>query len=164
MVPSGTRRAAQVVGRVGAEKVVGFHGERGHAIARAFKKSGHAFSRADEAGPERLLLQRIEDEAGFSCGGMVLPGGTEEGLEVEDRGSWPGGKALSAAFAIESALKPAGSAFAGGDDCAAGCEPGVNFHSRISLPACPHSSVIRHWRGQRQSGLWRRVRVGRKLL
>ena len=164
MVPSGTRRAPEVVGRVGAQKVVGFHSERGHPIARAFEKSRHAFSRADEAGPERLLLQGIEDEPGFSGGRVVLPGGAEEGLEVVDRGSRPGGKALSAAFAIESVLKPAGGAFAGGDDSAAGCEPGVNFHSRISLPACPHSSVIRHQRGPRQSGLWRRARAGRGLL
>ena len=62
---------------------MGVDGERGHAIAWAFEQGGHAFCRADEAGPQGLLLHGIEDEAGFRCGGVILPGGAEEGLVVE---------------------------------------------------------------------------------
>lgn len=153
LLPGGAGGFAKELRGVGAEELMGLHGEAGHAVAGAFKQGCHVAAGADDLCPEGLLLERIEEQAAVAGGGWS--GGAQESLPVVDGGGGPGLQAFIAARAVEGGGEGAGGALTGGDDEAPVAEPCVDFGLlwRSGWIGWPHFSVIRHW-GIRVLGLW----------
>ena len=89
VLPTGAGGRAQEFGGVGAEQFVGFHGQGGEAVARAFKDSSEPEVRRGQAGPEGLLLGRVQQQAAIER--ARSPGGADEAVPVQDAGRGPGG-------------------------------------------------------------------------
>ena len=106
VLPGGAGGGAQKLGGVGAEQLVGLHGEVGEAIAGAFEEGCQAVVGCGEGGPDGLPLCGVEEQAGI--GGAVSPCGAEESVPVLNAGGGPGFEALGLAGAIEGGSKGAG--------------------------------------------------------
>ena len=152
VLPTGAGGRAQESGNVGAEQFVGFQGQGGEAVARAFEEGGKPAVGSGQAGPEGLLLGRVQQQAAIER--ARSPGGADEAIPVQDVGRGPGGEAFGLAGTMEGGAKGAGCALAGRNHEATAAQPFVE----LSFRSCSHSSVIRFgpggmpWRGDREAG------------
>jgi len=142
VLPGGAGGGAEIARLVGAEEFVGFHGQCGEAMARAFKQSGRLAVRSGDVGPEGLFLKWIEQEAAVER--ALFPGGAGEGPPVENVGRGPGGVAFGLAGAVEGGGEGASGAVAGGDYQTGVTQPLIDLGSQF----CPHAWVIRRWAGR----------------
>ena len=106
LLPAAARIFSQKSRRIGAKQFVGFHGQSGQAMARAFEQSGHVPVRAGNVRPERLLLQRVQQQAAVER--ALFPFSADKALPVQDVGRGPGGESLGAAGAMEGELQGRG--------------------------------------------------------
>lgn len=89
--------------------------------SRAGELRGGGRGSGDDLGPERLLLDRVQNEA--VAGAAVIPGVADEGMPVLNVGRRPGGEAFGAAGAMEGVGEESRGALAGGDHDSAAAQP-----------------------------------------
>ncbi len=66
LLPAGAGFLTEELRGISAEKLVGLHGEGGHAVAGAFEEGGHVLAGTGDGGldgllPDGLFLERIEE-------------------------------------------------------------------------------------------------------
>lgn len=126
---------------MGAEELMGFHRERGEAVAGALEQSGSGSVGRGDVCPEGLLLGGIQEQTGVNA--ARGPGGVDEEVPVLNVGGVPGFQTFGPTSAMESCGKGSGGTLAGRDHETALAQP------RVELHCChgSHSSVIRRRAG-----------------
>jgi hypothetical protein len=131
---------------------VGFHGQGGQAVARAFEQSGQPPVGAGDLRPQRLLLRGVQQQAAIRLPILAarLPGGMDKALPVQNAGRGPCQQAFRPASAMEGCGQSARGTVAGRNHQAAAAQPRVDLGCRSwpSFRFLPHSSVIRRWAGE----------------
>ena len=113
---------------VRAKQLVGFHGQRGQAMARTLEQRGQRAVLGRDLDPESFFLRGVEQQAAVALRrGALLPSGARKALPVLDVGNRPGGEALGLPGAMEGRNQCAGGAFAGCNHPAAAQKPPVDL-------------------------------------
>ena len=94
--------------------------------ARALELRGAVPAGGHNSGPERLLLQWVQDQPAVEA--ALIPGVADKALPVLNVGRGPGGEPFGAAGAMKRRRKGSRGAFAGRNHQPAGAQAGIDLH------------------------------------
>ena len=109
------------------------HGQAGKTIARTLELRGIGLGGSDNSGPERLFLNRVEDEA--IVGGALAPRVMDKGLPVLNVGRGPRSESFGAACTMECGMNGTCCAFAGRNHESAAAQPRIDLSNRCHFTA-----------------------------
>jgi len=137
LIPCGARLLVQQLRSVDADEAVRFHGQSGEPVARAGDARRFGSGSRNDSGPERVLLQGIQNDAAICA--ALIPCGASECMPILNERSLPGSETFGAARTVVGERKRPCGALAGRDHQPALAQPCVDALFRSS----PHYSFIR---------------------